>query len=254
MVTGAAKSTTGEDLVEADLRHHWFQLFLGCARKLATRCVIPSASEESFPSYGVRFVGSWAMHMEDPLRGLRSARAEWGLNDVAIRGVDAGTVSWGTADYDVLPMYEDTRTPVRWRKQVEPSPLNSVAGGNMSQFSEREIHALKSASMGRIATVGRDGQPHVVPVDYRFDAETNTIEIGGYDFEQTKKYRDIAREPRVAIVVDDVPPGDPDGYWGIEIRGRAETLASGGSRLGNGFAEAWIRIHPERIISWGIDE
>jgi hypothetical protein len=39
----------------------------------------------------------------------------------------------------------------------------------------------------------------------------------------------------------------------LEIRGPAEALASGGSALGSGFADAMIRIRPERIVSYGLD-
>jgi hypothetical protein len=38
----------------------------------------------------------------------------------------------------------------------------------------------------------------------------------------------------------------------IEVRGRAEALAQGGQALGAGFADEMIRIHPERIVSYGL--
>jgi len=40
---------------------------------------------------------------------------------------------------------------------------------------------------------------------------------------------------------------------GIEVRGRAELHSAGGEKFGPGWDSAWIRIVPERIISWGID-
>ena len=38
----------------------------------------------------------------------------------------------------------------------------------------------------------------------------------------------------------------------IEIRGRAETVATGGKELNESFEDAIVRIHPERIVSFGI--
>ncbi len=49
----------------------------------------------------------------------------------------------------------------------------------MSAFNEAEIAYLKSQRLGRLATVGRDSQPHVMPVGYRYNAENDTIDIGG---------------------------------------------------------------------------
>ena len=38
----------------------------------------------------------------------------------------------------------------------------------------------------------------------------------------------------------------------IEIRGRAEAVSEGGAALRPGFDDAMIRIHPERIVSFGL--
>jgi pyridoxamine 5'-phosphate oxidase family protein len=58
--------------------------------------------------------------------------------------------------------------------------------------------------------------------------------------ERTKKYRD----GRAAIVVDDLTSLDPWRPRAVEIRGRAEAVA-GPTPL--------IRIHPERVVSWGLE-
>jgi len=39
----------------------------------------------------------------------------------------------------------------------------------------------------------------------------------------------------------------------LEIRGRAEAVPTGGADLGPGFGEAFIRLHPETINSFGLD-
>ena len=114
----------------------------------------------------------------------------------------------------------------------------------MSPFTEIELaYLLAERRLGRLATVGRDGMPHVAPIGWSYNAEMGTIDIGGLDFANTKKFRDVARTGRAAIVIDDVlPPWQPRG---VEVRGEAEALGSG--------AEARIRIHPRRVVSWGLD-
>lgn len=120
----------------------------------------------------------------------------------------------------------------------------------MSVFEPEEIEYLRSQRHGRLATVDGDGQPHVVPVAYRYDEAVDAIDIGGPVIAHTKKFRDAQRNGRVAIVVDDIlPPWRPRG---IEIRGHAHILASGGERIHSGFSPDVIRITPHRIVAWGI--
>ena len=122
----------------------------------------------------------------------------------------------------------------------------------MSVFTDEEIEYLKSQVLGRLATGGPDGQPHVVPVGFRYNAELDTIDIGGHDFARRKKYQDVQRNPRVAFLVDDLASVNPWRVRGIEVRGEAEVLTSGGEALGPGFAPDMFRIRPQRIVSWGI--
>jgi pyridoxamine 5'-phosphate oxidase family protein len=112
----------------------------------------------------------------------------------------------------------------------------------VSIFTDAELHYLRSERrLGRLATVGPDGMPHVAPVGWRLDP-ADIIVITGRDFAATKKFRDVADTGRAAIVIDDVlPPWQPRG---IEIRGRAEAIDT---------PEPQIRIHPTRIVSWGLD-
>jgi len=120
----------------------------------------------------------------------------------------------------------------------------------MSIFSTEEIDYMASQRLGRIATVGRDGQPHVVPTSFRYNAEQDAIDVGGLRMSQTKKFRDVERTGRASIVIDDVqPPWKPRM---IEIRGRAEALPTGGKVFGDNFEDAIVRIYPERIVSFGI--
>ena len=130
----------------------------------------------------------------------------------------------------------------------------------MSIFTDAEIEYLNSQSLGRIATVGPDGRPHVMPVGVFYDPEADSIVIGASGpMAASKKFRDARRRPDVALVVDDVASVDPWTPRGLEVRGRAETYTEGGEevgkRIGAGFTfnRAWIRIRPRRILAWGID-
>jgi pyridoxamine 5'-phosphate oxidase family protein len=114
----------------------------------------------------------------------------------------------------------------------------------MSVFTEVELGYLTGGRLlGRIATVGADGMPHVVPVGWIYNAASDTIDVGGHELERSKKFRDVARTGRAAIVIDDLESTDPWRPRGIEVRGRAEAVA---------LPTPLIRIHPERIISWGL--
>jgi pyridoxamine 5'-phosphate oxidase family protein len=122
----------------------------------------------------------------------------------------------------------------------------------MSVFSDLEIAYMAGQRLGRLATVDAKGQPHVVPVTFRYNAELDTIDIGGHDFAKRKKFRDVKQTGVAAFVVDDVrPPWRPRF---LEVRGRAETLPEGGRDIMDQFDPEIIRIRPERVISWGLEE
>jgi pyridoxamine 5'-phosphate oxidase family protein len=121
----------------------------------------------------------------------------------------------------------------------------------MSAFSDKEIEYLAGQRLGRIATVGPDGQPHVVPTSFRYNAEHDAIDVGGLRMSQTKKLRDVRRTGRASIVIDDVlPPWQPRM---IEVRGSASVVPSGGKEFGEHFEDTIVRIQPTRIIAFGID-
>ena len=121
----------------------------------------------------------------------------------------------------------------------------------MSVFTDEELSYLAEQRLGRIATVGSQGQPHVVPTSFRYHAEHDAIDVGGLRMSQTKKLRDVQRTGRASIVIDDVlPPWQPPM---IEIRGTAAVLAEGGKALNERFEDTIVRIKPARIISFGIE-
>jgi pyridoxamine 5'-phosphate oxidase family protein len=115
----------------------------------------------------------------------------------------------------------------------------------VSNFSPNEIEYLGSGLLGRLATVGLDGTPHIAPVGMiSHNPQQDTLDVSGHDLANTKKVRDVARSGRAALVVDDLASTDPWRPRGIEVRGRAEAVEG---------PQSLIRIHPERIVTWGID-
>ena len=111
------------------------------------------------------------------------------------------------------------------------------------KFSEDEAEYLAENFIGRVATSSVEGEPHVVPVGYRFDG--STITFGGWNLTRSLKFRNLMANNRVAFVVDDVVSTSPWRVRGVEIRGRAEPIAAEGG-------VTMIRIIPLNIRSWGL--
>lgn len=116
-------------------------------------------------------------------------------------------------------------------------------GDEVSVFTEAELEFLRGARLlARIATVDPKGDLHVTPVGWSLGADEASIEVGGRDVANTKKFRDVARTGRAAIVIDEVlEPWQPRG---VEVRGSAEAIEEPNPK---------IRIRPERIVGWGLD-
>ncbi len=93
-----------------------------------------------------------------------------------------------------------------------------------------ELEFLRSQRIGRLATVGPTGWPHVMPVMY------TVLESGELEFDADGvKLRNLSQEPRAALVVD---AGGP--RRGIAMQGRAAIIGHERARLA-----------PERKFSWG---
>jgi pyridoxamine 5'-phosphate oxidase family protein len=98
-------------------------------------------------------------------------------------------------------------------------------------FTAAELEFLRSQRLGRFATVGPTGWPHVVPVTYTMNDD------GSMDFDvDGVKLRNLTAEPRAAMVVDAMGP-----RRGVAIQGRVELLAPERARL-----------VPVQHFSWGL--
>lgn len=109
-------------------------------------------------------------------------------------------------------------------------------------FHDFEIAYLRSQDLGRLATQRPDGTLQNSPVGFTYNAELGTIDIGGFNNTASRKYRNAAENGRAAFVVDDLASRDPWRVRCLEVRGRAEVVGD------------LIRLHPARIVSFGISE
>lgn len=121
-------------------------------------------------------------------------------------------------------------------------------------FSEAEVAYLGTQVHGRMATVQPNGTLQVSPVGYSFNTETSTIDVLGMNLAKSRKYRNIADNGRVAFVIDDILSTAPWRVRCLEIRGHAEVLEPDAALADDHLDGAVIRIHPERIISFGVDD
>jgi pyridoxamine 5'-phosphate oxidase family protein len=119
-------------------------------------------------------------------------------------------------------------------------------------FTQPELDYLASQTLGRMATVQPGGTLQNNPVGFTYNPETKTIDVAGFNMAKSRKFRNVLADDRVAFVVDDIYSVDPWRVRCLEIRGRAEAIADAQQPNG-GLDGAIVRIHPERIISFGVD-
>lgn len=123
-------------------------------------------------------------------------------------------------------------------------------------FKPHELEYMNNADLGRLATMQRNGTLQASPVGFAFNSDLGTIDIYGYNMSESQKYRNIAVNPKVAFVIDDIASRQPWRVRCLEIRGTAEQAIAprGTGPAGDAVDTAIIRIRPARIISFGIDD
>lgn len=119
-------------------------------------------------------------------------------------------------------------------------------------LTPEERQYLATQTLGRIATVRPDGSLQNNPVGFRYDEATGTFDIGGRNMGASRKFRNVAANGQVAFVVDDIASRNPWVVRGIEVRGRADAVRELEPQNASAVREV-IRIHPSRIVSWGLD-
>lgn len=119
-------------------------------------------------------------------------------------------------------------------------------------FTALERAYLDGQPLGRLATVDAEGAPQNNPVGFFLDDESEDLLVGGRDLANSRKFRNLRRNPAVAFVVDDLVSVSPWTVRGIEIRGTAEALTDVDPPR-PGMSRAVIRIRPRWVGSWGIE-
>ena len=130
-------------------------------------------------------------------------------------------------------------------------------------LSERHVRFVGKPRIATLATVRRDGSPHVTPVWYVYEDGDFLVTVD----KGSQKQRNIEHDPRVELCIDDRerPP-----YHTVIARGRATVegppspeflLALAVRYLGEDAGRRYverlqnpdqrlIRLHPEKIVSW----
>ncbi|AIJ17086.1 MULTISPECIES: pyridoxamine 5'-phosphate oxidase family protein [Streptomyces] len=119
----------------------------------------------------------------------------------------------------------------------------------------------------RVATVSADGAPHVSTLWFVWDGASMWL----YSVVRSRRWADLRRDPRVAIVVD--TGEEYDELRGVELSGRVafvgeaprtgelcaeldfpETLFArknfGLQEMPHDGRHAWLRLTPEKVVSW----
>ncbi|MEU5281391.1 pyridoxamine 5'-phosphate oxidase family protein [Streptomyces asoensis] len=140
--------------------------------------------------------------------------------------------------------------------------------GRKIMMSPGELDAFLSLQRTcRVATVSADGAPHVSALWFLWDGTSLWL----YSVVRSKRWADLTRDPRVAIVID--TGEEYDALRGVELSGVVEFVGES-PRTGELCAEldavetlfarknfgldamphdgrhAWVRLTPQKIVSW----
>jgi pyridoxamine 5'-phosphate oxidase family protein len=114
-------------------------------------------------------------------------------------------------------------------------------------FTDEEVTFLREQQLTRLATVGPDGQPDVVPLAFELDGDAFWVGGVGDAVARTRKFRNVAAgNDRVALVFDDLLSLDPFVARSLRVYGRAgEPVERVSAMVGPGL---FMRITP--VVSW----
>ncbi|WP_127502002.1 PPOX class F420-dependent oxidoreductase [Actinoplanes solisilvae] len=117
-------------------------------------------------------------------------------------------------------------------------------------FTAEEVAYLRSQPIARLATVGAEEQPDVVPVAFEFDGSYFWVGGSGRTVLGTRKFRNVrAGHVRVALVVDDLVSFDPFVVRSIRVYGTADGPVERVGMIGPG---TFLRITPTVSWSWNL--
>jgi PPOX class probable F420-dependent enzyme len=90
---------------------------------------------------------------------------------------------------------------------------------------EEARRRVASVRVARLATVGGDGQPHLVPVTFAVDGDLiyTTVDHKPKKSTNLRRLRNVRENPRVALLVDYYTE-DWDQLWWVRIEGWASVV------------------------------
>ncbi|MFG2289216.1 pyridoxamine 5'-phosphate oxidase family protein [Streptomyces sp. NPDC048595] len=140
--------------------------------------------------------------------------------------------------------------------------------GRRIMMTRGELDAFLTAQRTcRVATIGRDGAPHVGALWFVWDGAALWL----YSITRSRRWAQLRQDPRIAVVVDD---GQEYGELrGAELAGRARFVGEaprtgescpeldvperlfaqkyfGADRMPHDGRHAWLRLAPESVASW----
>ena len=114
----------------------------------------------------------------------------------------------------------------------------------MGAFTDPELHYLNTQPLMRFASASPQGRPDIAAVAFGVDGDD--IVTSGFDIRKTVRYRNIDKNPRASVVIDDLASTDPWAPRGIKVFGSVV--------IEDDTAGQRFRITPEVIWSWGIND
>ena len=118
----------------------------------------------------------------------------------------------------------------------------------------------------RVASIGRDGSPHVTPLWFAWDGTSLWLT----SIVRSQRWSDLQRDNRVSVIVDAGGPFTE--LRGVELRGAAEVVGEvprtgaplpeleppeqlfadkyAGGQMHHDGRHAWLKVTPTKIVSW----
>jgi hypothetical protein len=139
-------------------------------------------------------------------------------------------------------------------------------GGRIAMSPDERDAYLASARTCRIATVGADGAPHVSALWFVWDGTAIWLN----SLVRSQRWTNFLRDPRVSVLVDS--GHEYSELQGVELMGSVEPVGEAprtaephpqlgvperlwGDKYGGGTwrpdgRHAWVRLVPDKIVSW----
>ena len=105
-------------------------------------------------------------------------------------------------------------------------PRGRPGGARLRLSPHQARQRFATVPVARLATVGSDGQPHIVPVTFAVDGNHiySAVDAKPKSSRQLRRLRNIAGNPRVAVLADHYQQ-DWSSLWWVRADGYASILA-----------------------------